>query len=534
VVTFGLALAARQPLAWRVGRGLSQGAFPPLEAVEVPGAGAAFLGVLRCAAVDAVSRPIDRNALVATASIETIRPEGGDAAADYVDAAQYDAVTQPAVAGAVGRDAYLVLGAAAEYAPCGQALSLSHLFDGATLRTGARADTVGTTLALVPCSADVAAEEPSGSVVQFLVYNEYRQRFSTSRPMAGQLVTPLSRIDTSDGTRSIFDAGVAGTLAGQTRMTSIGGGALGVAIEQHVGGNVDQPHSAAIALVPEGAAAFDVLAIGGGCVGDCNADGAVGIAELLRGVNIGLGSQPLGACPAFDNDGDGIVGVAELIQGVTSSLASCPAGAPPTPSPRPTPEAQPTVASRGPEVTHFGLVSGDDQPLAPVATDDGGRPVYAWPHGEGFAIVIEGRPGITRRAIGQRAYVPGAATAPDLQLIVDRALGDGSEAICDADPPAAGGVPAAAPFAFDAPNALAVMNDLGCRADNGAAEPMAGADNGPCTRLVSFLDQRSAARFCVPVDHAWAFPSGDTTVAVRLRDNTGEVSDAQEIVVRVP
>ena len=194
----------------------------------------------------------------------------------------------------------------------------------------------------------------------------------------------------------------------------------------------------------------------------------------------------------------------------------------------------PTVASSAPEVTYFGIVSGDDQPLEPVATDDGGRPVYAWTHGEGFAIVIEGRAGFTRRPVGQGAYVPGAAAAPDLQLIVDRALGDGSEAICDANPPAAGGVPAAAPFAFDAPNALAVMNDLGCRADNGAAMPMSGANNGPCTRLVNFLDKRSTARFCVPVDHAWAFPSGDTTVAVRLRDVSNEVGDAQEIVVRVP
>ena len=95
-------------------------------------------------------------------------------------------------------------------------------------------------------------------------------------------------------------------------------------------------------------------------------------------------------------------------------------------------------------------------------------------------------------------------------------------------------MPAAAPFAFDAPNAVAVMNDLGCRTDDGTAMPMSGANNGPCTRLVNFLDQRSTTRFCVPVDHGWSFPSGDTKVAVRLRDSSNQVGDVQEIVVRVP
>ena len=81
---------------------------------------------------------------------------------------------------------------------------------------------------------------------------------------------------------------------------------------------------------------------------------------------------------------------------------------------------------------------------------------------------------------------------------------------------------------------LAVMNDLGCRTDDGAAMPRSGGMSGPCSQLVSFLDERSTARFCVSVDHGWSFPSGDTTVAVRLRDLSDEVGEAQEIVVRVP
>jgi hypothetical protein len=42
------------------------------------------------------------------------------------------------------------------------------------------------------------------------------------------------------------------------------------------------------------------------CVGDCNHDGIVTIDELIRGVNIGLGTLPLDACPEFDPNRDGI------------------------------------------------------------------------------------------------------------------------------------------------------------------------------------------------------------------------------------
>jgi hypothetical protein len=69
------------------------------------------------------------------------------------------------------------------------------------------------------------------------------------------------------------------------------------------------------------------------CVGDCDDTGRVTVNELVRGVNISLGLQPLSSCESFDCQHNGMVGVNCLIQGVNNSLDGCPA--PPTVTPSP-------------------------------------------------------------------------------------------------------------------------------------------------------------------------------------------------------
>ncbi len=61
----------------------------------------------------------------------------------------------------------------------------------------------------------------------------------------------------------------------------------------------------------------------GPCVGDCDGDGAVAISDLIRGVNIALGSASLDTCHSFDADGDGMVAINELIQAVNGALGAC-------------------------------------------------------------------------------------------------------------------------------------------------------------------------------------------------------------------
>jgi len=58
------------------------------------------------------------------------------------------------------------------------------------------------------------------------------------------------------------------------------------------------------------------------CPGDCDGDGTVSIAELIRGVNLALGS-PEEDCSAFDLDGNGTVTVNELIAAVRAALDGC-------------------------------------------------------------------------------------------------------------------------------------------------------------------------------------------------------------------
>ena len=62
------------------------------------------------------------------------------------------------------------------------------------------------------------------------------------------------------------------------------------------------------------------------CPGDCNDDGVVSVAELIRGVNIALGLTPVSNCPAMDTNGNGVVSVGELIAAVNSALDGCGGG----------------------------------------------------------------------------------------------------------------------------------------------------------------------------------------------------------------
>jgi hypothetical protein len=68
------------------------------------------------------------------------------------------------------------------------------------------------------------------------------------------------------------------------------------------------------------------------CPRDCNGDGAVTVGELITGVNIALGSEPVTACPAFDANNNHMVEVSELIAAVNAALSGCPAAPSPTPT----------------------------------------------------------------------------------------------------------------------------------------------------------------------------------------------------------
>jgi hypothetical protein len=60
------------------------------------------------------------------------------------------------------------------------------------------------------------------------------------------------------------------------------------------------------------------------CVCDCDHDGSVTVDELIRAVNIGLGTADLSLCPAADADHMNDVTIEEIVQGVNNALDNCP------------------------------------------------------------------------------------------------------------------------------------------------------------------------------------------------------------------
>jgi hypothetical protein len=187
---------------------------------------------------------------------------------------------------------------------------------------------------------------------------------------------------------------------------------------------------------------------------------------------------------------------------------------------------------RGPEITYLGLLPQNQEILISNSFDAEGRPIY---FGQRGTLVVEARPGESGATVGGEAYTPFAF--PDLQVIVDRPLGNGSTVVCDDDPP--GGVPASRPFVFSSDAAgIGRVNDLGCRVDDGMGNPIGHrVPLDACPRNIngspSFVSDDTTVEFCLPISLALAFPEGDTIVKARVRDQRQQLGAEREIVVRV-
>jgi hypothetical protein len=256
---FRVQLTPRQPLGWLASDGLAGfDPFPPLTFGKFPLDGVSSFGIggssnsgsrippipespfngsLRCIAVDEDEVPVDRNVLKGEYTITLF-----DSEEDEISVAKANAIGIQAIEGAVNDDKILTLGGPdAEYNGCPNFLILNHFFDFAEDPVVDDGSFVLTALTLVPCSEDYLRQIPGAAVVQYLVYNEFEQRFSTSRAVQCKQLILLSNIDTTQNERSIFSAGVAGTLTGQSRLNPIGSGLLAVATEIHVGSSAQLP-----------------------------------------------------------------------------------------------------------------------------------------------------------------------------------------------------------------------------------------------------------------------------------------------------
>jgi hypothetical protein len=253
---FRFTLTAYQPIEWTLSEGMP---FFPLDGFNRIGVGGQanvdssiprapenpFYGELKCVQVGDDESPVDSNSLKGEATIVRATT------AAPLDARGYNALGIQAVEGANDGDNTLVLGE--EYNGCPNILILDHFFDDA--REPINDSYVRTHLTLVPCSQNFVLQDQAlfDTTVQFLVYNEFEQRFSASIKIRCFKEIALSDIDTrprslGDATvlptdndlRSIFNVNVQGTLTGQTRIRGVddgsdshGNGLLGVAEEFH-------------------------------------------------------------------------------------------------------------------------------------------------------------------------------------------------------------------------------------------------------------------------------------------------------------
>jgi hypothetical protein len=489
---FSVRLTPRQPMAWRASQGRTTFPLDGITRIGVDGSSNAgssipalenpFSGILECVAVDAGGVPVGHNVLIGQATLEQYR----SSPTPFLDATQYNAIGIPANQDAVARpDGTLVLGA--EYSACPQVLTLSHFFD-AAIEPAAKTSSVMTTLVLMPCNQDMVYQTVQPIAVEYRVFNEFEQQLGAARPLTGcdQAVT-LSSVDTSNPTRSIFNAAVMGTLTGQTHVfTRAGdGGVLGLAVEaQH--DLADPTHVRR--------AAFNLHAAGR----RANPDTIVFAASIVSPT-------------------------------VTSSPNS-------TPTPTPSPTITATIPPE-PQITFFGVTRADNTLVAPVG-DSRGIPVYSRNTGSGFSLVVEGRPGAKGEALGTSSFSSDVTQLPDLQIEVSRQLGDGNTAVCDDTSSGFGGVPAVTPFDFSPAHAAAI-NDLACRFKDGQGQPVGRErSDDACTRFLPegdyrFVDPASTLQFCGLIDKPLSFEGGDTLVAARLRDVSGKVSAVAQIVVRI-
>jgi len=132
----------------------------------------------------------------------------------------------------------------------------------------------------------------------------------------------VATVDTFGDTVSIALGNGDGTFQSATSLP-IGQGPCGLAAGDLNGdGRLDLAvtlplEGLVVTMIGEGNGSFRTR-----CVGDCGHDGKVTVDELVRGVNLALGT-PTGECSAFDRNADGLVTVNELVRAVNSALYGC-------------------------------------------------------------------------------------------------------------------------------------------------------------------------------------------------------------------
>lgn len=202
------------------------------------------------------------------------------------------------------------------------------------------------------------------------------------------------------------------------------------------------------------------------------------------------------------------------------------------------PETAAAIAAHkvvGPIVTYAGVARADGDPTDPIGKTKHGTPIFLNHVGSGFIMVIEAKPGFSNIAPARSIfrYDPeDPSKRPDLEIEVDRPLGDGSVEVCDAHPPNFGGVPAISPADFSETKKVSgALNDLSCRFET-FIESDSSCTNAPNGDFSFISGDEASVQFCMVVARKWRFPEGDTTVSVRVRDREGNPGPVSKFILR--
>jgi hypothetical protein len=242
-VDFDIWLTKQQPTHWLVSEGRnierdcdfgeSCAGFPPGLVPPMP----EFEGELKCVQVMSTGEPFGGNSLEGVATIKVTRNNSTDRQSEG-DFGAYNAIGIRALLDSpgTGDDLRTLRLDGERYDACPERIILNHFATGADGPALNGSGTVETELTLVPCSQDFELQEPGEVTIQFLVYNEFEQRFSASTTVRCYFNEEITSIDSlTDPDRSVFSFEVLGTDVATAIITPVArpdgtsGGLIGVA-----------------------------------------------------------------------------------------------------------------------------------------------------------------------------------------------------------------------------------------------------------------------------------------------------------------
>ncbi len=241
-IDFNIWLTKQQPTQWVVSEGRR---FDPTCDFGDPCAGFApgmvpqtpdFEGILICVQTTESGEPLTGNHIKGVATIVALNSNPTDGVDSRVegDIATYNAVGIQGDPDAVPSNPLLLNGAV--YDACPERIVLDHVTSGsADLVDGGE---TFTDLTLVPCSQDFETQTSTSTTLQFVVYNEYEQRFSASTTVECFMNVELTEIDTSTTpNNSVFSADVLGTDVANAVITPVPGHGGVIALAERVVSN---------------------------------------------------------------------------------------------------------------------------------------------------------------------------------------------------------------------------------------------------------------------------------------------------------